>query len=1034
MARLGRSRPIRQQFRTVRQLAPAPKTYFVSPGGSDGNDGLTTGTAWQTVSKVNSTTLNAGDTVRFEGGQTFSGTLLFIQNAGTSAQPITFNSYGTGRATLATTTSAAVYAEDVGGLAFVDLILDGPGGATSHDGLVLFTDVAGRRDYIRITNVDVSGYRHGVSIGGSGTGGFSDVVVDGCDLHDNLINGLIVYGPTFSGSNYANSNVTVQNTSAYNNTGDSGNTTDATGSGILLGSVDTGLVDLCDAHDNGASNGASATGPIGIWTYDSTAVTIRRCVSYSNSSGTNADGGGFDLDQNTSNCVIEYCLAYSNKGPGYLLFGAASTTTSTGNTVRYCLGWGNGTNTASQFAELYVFGPVQNSQIYNNTFVSRDTAGVDPYAFAIEDNTTDPVGIKVRNNNLVSQTAAVVFSDDTYATSAVHFQGNNYYTTSGSTIAAYGGSNHTTLAAWRAAISGQEQISGVDKGSVGDPLLANGTSAPTVTDPTVLTGANGLKLLATSPVAKSGLDLNAEFGTSVGTRDYFNITLTSLYSVGGHEQNDAPAGVATTTVTAHTPAASVAPSAGNALASVAAQSATTRVSPVVGSAAATVAAQTPSPSIRVNAGVATVSVAAQNVTTFIRPSSQAAAVTVAAQTPSPSIRVNTTAAAVTFTANNPTITIGTSAQAGSAAVTFTANDPSRTVAPTSGAAAATVAAQDPSRSISVNAGVATVSVAAQNATVSTTAGTNAAAEAATFALTAQGVTASVATTAGSAAATVTGNGVTSQISSSAGVATYALAANSATNLVSPVVGAASVTFTANNATVSTSGAANAFPTAASISFAAETPSVKVSPTSGSAAVGVAAQSATTTISPTSGSAAVTFTANNATANTAGSGTAFAQSASIAFQAIPPDKNAVARATTAVAFTANNATVTRAGNPTPTAASIGMAAQNPTITIRPNSGIAVMSVVGQNADGVESKLAFAQTATFTATSNINSARVSSTPITALVDVEAFDVVPTYPAIDGVMSVFERAVATMGHTELNGSSMGHNERAVPAMSGG
>ena len=53
--------------------SPPPRTYYVSPTGSDSNSGLSSSTPWQTVTKVNNTVLHPGDTVLFQGGQTFSG-------------------------------------------------------------------------------------------------------------------------------------------------------------------------------------------------------------------------------------------------------------------------------------------------------------------------------------------------------------------------------------------------------------------------------------------------------------------------------------------------------------------------------------------------------------------------------------------------------------------------------------------------------------------------------------------------------------------------------------------------------------------------------------------------------------------------------------------------------------------------------------------------------------------------------------------------------------------------------------------------
>lgn len=69
--------------------------YVDSVSGSDDHDGLTEQTAWKTAARVNSFSLQPGDTVRFRRGQTFEGGLL-LAHSGTAQQPIVFDAYGEG--------------------------------------------------------------------------------------------------------------------------------------------------------------------------------------------------------------------------------------------------------------------------------------------------------------------------------------------------------------------------------------------------------------------------------------------------------------------------------------------------------------------------------------------------------------------------------------------------------------------------------------------------------------------------------------------------------------------------------------------------------------------------------------------------------------------------------------------------------------------------------------------------------------------------------------------------------------------------
>ncbi|HTB26345.1 MAG TPA: hypothetical protein VK711_13310, partial [Puia sp.] len=49
--------------------------YYVSSAGNDSNTGTTIATAWATIGKVNSNIFLPGDTLYFEGGQTFNGSI-----------------------------------------------------------------------------------------------------------------------------------------------------------------------------------------------------------------------------------------------------------------------------------------------------------------------------------------------------------------------------------------------------------------------------------------------------------------------------------------------------------------------------------------------------------------------------------------------------------------------------------------------------------------------------------------------------------------------------------------------------------------------------------------------------------------------------------------------------------------------------------------------------------------------------------------------------------------------------------------------
>ena len=73
-------------------------TYYVNQtGGSDANNGLSTGSAWKTIAKVNASSYAAGDSILFKRGETWREQLR-PPSSGSAGSPITFGAYGTGNA------------------------------------------------------------------------------------------------------------------------------------------------------------------------------------------------------------------------------------------------------------------------------------------------------------------------------------------------------------------------------------------------------------------------------------------------------------------------------------------------------------------------------------------------------------------------------------------------------------------------------------------------------------------------------------------------------------------------------------------------------------------------------------------------------------------------------------------------------------------------------------------------------------------------------------------------------------------------
>lgn len=80
------------------QTIAVATTYYVSssnPNRSDSNPGTDPNAPWESIARVNSATLQPGDTIRFQRGDLWRDT-LFSNRSGISGAPVTYTAYGTG--------------------------------------------------------------------------------------------------------------------------------------------------------------------------------------------------------------------------------------------------------------------------------------------------------------------------------------------------------------------------------------------------------------------------------------------------------------------------------------------------------------------------------------------------------------------------------------------------------------------------------------------------------------------------------------------------------------------------------------------------------------------------------------------------------------------------------------------------------------------------------------------------------------------------------------------------------------------------
>ncbi|MGW0881915.1 right-handed parallel beta-helix repeat-containing protein [Streptomyces sp. NPDC002671] len=513
------------------------RTFYLSPDGDDTADGRTPQTAWHTLRRADAVRLKPGDRLLLRGGARFAGTLSIGQgDAGNARKPVVIDSYGTGRAAIAAVGTRGIEVHNTSGIVIRNLILTGNVKAfRKQDGISLVSDLPGRRKlpYIRVTDVDVSGFRNGIRMrGGADGSGFRDVVIRDCAVHNNQDAGVVTDGPRFDATApvYAHEDVTVSKVMAFRNDGDPRAADRNTGSGIVLGSVRRGVVEDSTAHANGEFSAARAMeGPEGIWTYDATRIVFQRNVAYDNHTGSKVDGGGFGLDNNVSHSLVQYNLSYDNDGAGFLAYSAVPNHAHTGNVIRYNISRDNARKLEDYGGIVALGSWVSNLAIYQNTVLATAHGSVRAPALRLEPNLG---AVSVRNNVFVTGGPPLVEADGHFNTSEVAMQGNDYHGPKGWTLQ-WGDGRYTDLATWRQA-SGQETAGPRATGTSADPCLTElpvSASGPGVHG--TGTGATRGALVAQCARALSGAAVRlSTVGIDPGPVDYFGTRLTGSPGIG----------------------------------------------------------------------------------------------------------------------------------------------------------------------------------------------------------------------------------------------------------------------------------------------------------------------------------------------------------------------------------------------------------------------------------------------------------------------------------------------------------------------
>lgn len=321
--------------------------YYVSSfQGSDNNDGLSPATAWRSIDKLNSVSFHPGDHVLFRSGDTWQG-MFWLQNSGTSGNPIIIDSYGSGAKPIIDgdgyQASILIYNNEHIEIRNLELVneashLDQSGnnkrltgyGGSENDwgigknvryGILVKTDIDSMQ-YFRFMNLNIhdifpsptnvnnihKGY--GILIRSQSdqtTNDYqviSDIAIDNCVISQTGHYGLWIQARGLSGNDvYKNHNVSVANCSFL----------DTGGSGFVSSRTENILLEGCLFDGTGSSlDSRMWMRGSGYWSFECRNVVVQE-NQFLNANGPQ-DSYGAHIDFGNENVVFQYNFSYNNEG------------------------------------------------------------------------------------------------------------------------------------------------------------------------------------------------------------------------------------------------------------------------------------------------------------------------------------------------------------------------------------------------------------------------------------------------------------------------------------------------------------------------------------------------------------------------------------------------------------------------------------------------------------------------------------------------------------------------------------------------
>lgn len=348
--------------------AEAGAVHYVDCGaGADSGLGTSPRGAWRTLARVSATTFQPGDSILLRRGTRCAGQ-LWPKGSGDRGRPILIGAYGDGPLPVVDGSMEDAAIKLVDQSHWVVELLEATGG--NPYGVFVSGAQGEVRDVVLRSLVvhDVTGEPTSKTSGlvvvsvANDTAQMSDVVIDGITAFNTTQwAGIVVNGYGTSGANRIQ-NVAVRNSIVHHVAGD----------GIILFSVDDGVIERSAAWLTGLQPEQTIGTPNGIWTWTCRRCTVRQTEGFFTDSP-GVDGGVYDIDFGNDDNVVEDNYGHDAMGYCVAVF-AAERLVTTNSVVRrnLCVDNGRSPKLARRQGDLFIFtwdgGSLDGVRIEDNTF------------------------------------------------------------------------------------------------------------------------------------------------------------------------------------------------------------------------------------------------------------------------------------------------------------------------------------------------------------------------------------------------------------------------------------------------------------------------------------------------------------------------------------------------------------------------------------------------------------------------------------------------------------------------------------------